>query len=501
MSAHGHTEEGPAAIGGAAAFERVLAGHVDDLLGFLVRRTRNPQAAADLTAETLGAALLARPGARPAERPAGAWLQALALARLAEAQRRGSVGETARRRLGMERILLTADDAAQIVALAEHRAVPLWVPRLPPGPPGARPATDDVPTRLRAQLREAALRLDRRDGLAGAAARIAPATRRGAAALGLAAAVLLAALATAVWSITDAGTARSAPGPRVVETVALADGLGRSAQVAFGSVWLSATNDAAVLRVDPRTRRVLARIAVGTDVNLGTGAGAVWAVPRHPSRETARLVRIDPRTNRVVARIPLPSPGGRYPLGGASVLAGRRVWVVGAQGLVAVDPATNRPVREIVLGGDFLVEDSHLRGNELWVSRADRSITRLDAVTGHRLGRLGWPAPSVVLLPARDRVVKVERRSVALADAVGGRTLWRTRLGSRLNDADVVAGRLLVEGADGANSRDQLWELDPRTGRVLGAVTVPGFSVTALLRVGGDAWVVTADGHVIVVAP
>jgi hypothetical protein len=36
---------------------------------------------------------------------------------------------------------------------------------------------------------------------------------------------------------------------------------------------------------------------------------------------------------------------------------------------------------------------------------------------------------------------------------------------------------------------------------VLGALTVPGFSVTALLRVGGDAWVVTADGHVIVVAP
>ena len=498
MGAHGHSEEGPAAAGGAVAFERLLAGHVDDLLGFLVRRTRDPQAAADLTAETLAAALLGPPGTRPAEQPAGAWLQALALARLADAQRRGSVAQTARRRLGMERIVLTADDAAAVVALAEHRAVALWVPRLASGPPGERPVTADVPTRLRMQLRDAAQGLDRRVGLVGAAARIAPATRRGAAALGLAAAVLLAALGTAV---TDAGTARSAPGPRVVETVALADGLGRSAQVAFGSVWLSATNDAAVLRVDPRTRRVVARIAVGTDVNLGVGAGAVWAVPRHPSRETARLVRIDPRTNRVVARIPLPSPGGRYPLGGASVLAGRRVWVVGAQGLVAVDPATNRPVRQIVLGGDFLVEESHLRGGELWVSRADRSITRLDAITGHRLGRLGWPAPSVVLLPGRDRVVKVERRSVALADAVGGRTLWRTRLGSRLNDAGVVAGRLLVEGADGTNSRDRLWELDPRTGRVLGALTVPGFSVTALLRVGGDAWVVTADGHVIVVAP
>ena len=138
MGVHGHSEEGPAAAGGAVAFERLLAGHVDDLLGFLVRRTRDPQTAADLTAETLAAALLARPGTRPAERPAGAWLQALALARLADAQRRGSVEQTARRRLAVERIVLTTDDAAAIVALAEHRAVALWVPRLASGPPGGR---------------------------------------------------------------------------------------------------------------------------------------------------------------------------------------------------------------------------------------------------------------------------------------------------------------------------------------------------------------------------
>ena len=75
------------------------------------------------------------------------------------------------------------------------------------------------------------------------------------------------------------------------------------------------------------------------------------------------------------------------------------------------------------------------------------------------------------------------------------------RLGTQLNAAALVGGRLLVEGANGASSRDTLWELDPRTGRVLGAVTVPGFSVNAMLRVGGEAWLVTADGHVIAVAP
>ena len=68
-------------------------------------------------------------------------------------------------------------------------------------------------------------------------------------------------------------------------------------------------------------------------------------------------------------------------------------------------------------------------------------------------------------------------------------------------EAAFAGGRLLVEGANGANARDTLWELDSRTGRVLGAVTVPGFTVNALLRVGGDVWLVTADGPVIVVAP
>ena len=330
--------------------------------------------------------------------------------------------------------------------------------------------------------------------------RIARAGSRRTAAAAVAGVVLLAVAAAVVRSIADHGTA-SARGPRVVATLALADALGRTAEVAFGSVWLSATNDAAVLRVDPATRRVIARIAVGTDVNIGAGAGAIWGVPRRPSRAATRLIRIDPRTNRVVARIAVPSPGGRYPLFGASVIAGPRVWVVGARGLLAGAPARARPAREIVLGGDFLVVDSLLRGNELWIVRADRSITRFDAASGRRLGRLGWPAPDGFVVPDGDRVVAGGRGSVALVDAAGGRPVWRTRLGTQVNEAAFAGGRLLVEGANGANARDTLWELDPRTGRVLGAVTVPGFTVNALLRVGGDVWLVTADGHVIVVAP
>jgi RNA polymerase sigma-70 factor (ECF subfamily) len=499
---HGHSDEAPPATGDAGPFERFEVRDVAGLLRFVLRRTGDPQLAADLTAETFAAALI-EPGGYVGE-PDGAWLQRTALAKLDDALRRGAVESGARRRLGMERIALTDADAARIGA---GRGAALWAGRLETGPGGDVPPDEipDVATRLWTQLRDAAPR--GRVAAAAPAARPGLCRRTARAARGrrtvtaVVAGVVLLAVAAAVVSSLAGSERAPARGPRVVATLAPAEALGRTAEVAFGSVWLSATNDAAILRVDPATRRVIARIPVGTDVNLAAGAGAIWAVPRRPSVTATRLIRIDPRTNRVVARIAVPSPGGRYPLFGASVIAGPRVWVVGAMGLLAVDPARDRPTRAIVLGGDFLVVDSLLRGNELWVVRADRSITRFDVASGRRLGRLGWSAAEGFVVSHGGRVVMGSRGSVALVDAAAGRTVWRTRLGTQVNEAAFAGGRLLVEGANGASARDTLWELDPRTGHVLGAVTVPGFSVNALLRVGGDAWLVTADGHVIVVAP
>jgi sigma-70-like protein/putative pyrroloquinoline-quinone binding quinoprotein len=527
MGDHGHSDEALLAAGDGASFARFHDRHADPLLAFLVRRTHDAQLAADLAAEAFAAALIARGRYRRADGAAGAWLRAIAMDRLTDARRTGVVDRSAGRGLGIERIVLGAADVARIEALGSGRPASLWSGRLVAEPavpvgharggdadedrgprrlailtPALPPAgASDYATRLRRQLCDAAPRARRHGRRQRAARAVRGVSVRHVIAAALAGLALAAGAAT-VWSAAGGrGASTPAPGLHVVRTLAIADGLGRSAQVAFGSVWLSATNDAAVVRVDPRTRRVLARIPVGMDVNIGAGAGAIWAVPRRPSMGATILVRIDPRTNRVVARIQVPSPGGRYPLGGATVQAGRRVWVVGAQGLVAVDPARNRPVREVALGGDFLVVDSLLHGRELWVSRADRSITRFDAVSGQRLGRFGWPAGSGGTLTDGDRIVKVGRRTATAVDPVGGRWLWHTRVGGQLNDAALVGDRLLVEGSNGGGARDTLWELDAHSGDVLSSMTVPGFSVTALLSVGREAWLVTADGHVIVVAP
>jgi RNA polymerase sigma-70 factor, ECF subfamily len=115
-----------------AGFEEFYVRHVDGLLGFFARRTRDPDLAADLTAETFAAALASRARYRPVAGSASAWLFGIAIKKLADAQRRGYAERRARRRLGMERIELTDADVARIEALGEEPAASVLVERLAP---------------------------------------------------------------------------------------------------------------------------------------------------------------------------------------------------------------------------------------------------------------------------------------------------------------------------------------------------------------------------------
>jgi RNA polymerase sigma factor (sigma-70 family) len=105
-----------------AGFEEFYGRHVDTLLGFFSRRTRDAELAADLTAETFAAALSARRRFRPDEGAAIAWLFGIAMKKLADAQRRGYAERRMCRRLGMERIELTDEDITRIESLGEASA-------------------------------------------------------------------------------------------------------------------------------------------------------------------------------------------------------------------------------------------------------------------------------------------------------------------------------------------------------------------------------------------
>jgi RNA polymerase sigma-70 factor (ECF subfamily) len=97
--------------------------YVRALLAFFQRRVGDPEAAADLTAETFAAALVGRARFR-GDAPV-AWLFSIAHRKLADYHRRGYAETRMRARLGMERVEVTAEDAELVRRLGEEVATQL----------------------------------------------------------------------------------------------------------------------------------------------------------------------------------------------------------------------------------------------------------------------------------------------------------------------------------------------------------------------------------------
>ena len=90
------------------------------VLAFLGRRTRNPEVAADLLAETFAAALVAVPDSErglPGEPVA--WLMTIARNKLTDSVRRGQVEQVARTRLALEPLSLDDEDLRRIDELVD----------------------------------------------------------------------------------------------------------------------------------------------------------------------------------------------------------------------------------------------------------------------------------------------------------------------------------------------------------------------------------------------
>lgn len=110
---------GATADGDAGAFAAFYRRHEDAMLLFFLRRTRDPETAADLTAEVFAAAMGASKRFRRRPQPAVAWLYGIAKNKLAASRRRKRVEDRARRRLEMEPLMLTDDALERVEALAD----------------------------------------------------------------------------------------------------------------------------------------------------------------------------------------------------------------------------------------------------------------------------------------------------------------------------------------------------------------------------------------------
>jgi hypothetical protein len=223
-------------------------------------------------------------------------------------------------------------------------------------------------------------------------------------------------------------------------------GAPRELAVGLGAVWVAAERSdaagAAILRIHPKTRRVVAAIrAPGKSVvaGLAVGAGAVWAT----DLALGQVLRIDPATNRIVARIPLPTA----PFRPFAIAVGEgAVWVTvptnvkGA--VVRIDPKTNkaaeRPI-EVGYGPNAIA----VGAGGVWVTNtnvAGGSLMRIDPKRGRvvaklRLDGLGASASEVVRI-----VAALAEPTSALVQAAAG-----SRAERGLAEA-LEAGVLALEG-------------------------------------------------------
>jgi RNA polymerase sigma factor (sigma-70 family) len=105
---------------GREAFALFYDRHAHTLLEYFARRTRDAEAAADLTAETFAAAIVARRRFRPGPLPAAAWLFGIANHKLADYRRRGHAEDRALRRLRVERPPLGEEDTRLVTLMADE---------------------------------------------------------------------------------------------------------------------------------------------------------------------------------------------------------------------------------------------------------------------------------------------------------------------------------------------------------------------------------------------
>jgi DNA-binding SARP family transcriptional activator/streptogramin lyase len=133
---------------------------------------------------------------------------------------------------------------------------------------------------------------------------------------------------------------------RVVWSLRLASGSNSwvdELAIGYGSLWVAVADSGTLLRVDPTTRRIVARMeGFGRDdsgMPIALGEGAVWALRFVGGQQT--LFRADPATNEIVARIPVGKPNGTGPMGTVTV-GGGYVWTGNWDGTISkVDPRTN----------------------------------------------------------------------------------------------------------------------------------------------------------------
>lgn len=337
--------------------------------------------------------------------------------------------------------------------------------------------------------------------------------RRTAVSAGLAAAAAVLAAAVVVQSLGPEARPAAWPGVpgldrHIRDAVPIGSAATTEVVAAPDAVWVllnrNGTVDDVLVRVDPATDRVVARVPVGPDARaVAVGEGSVWVLRSVVDRTD--LVRVDPATNQVVGTRRLWT-GDAQPTGALAehlAVAGGSIWVVSQQGLIRVDPRAGR-VRTVL--PDSRYSPLYLlaaTGDSVWVA-SNANVERIRLSDGAPLGKVRFG----------DRAMLPINGLVAGAGALwvfGDAQTVRVDPGTNQAVASLPIGEPFVAvGSAPAGAGDDhtmvvrdsqtLYLLDPAANRVQAEVPLPGAGAVAVGA--GAVWVTdTRQGRLLRVDP
>ena len=261
------------------------------------------------------------------------------------------------------------------------------------------------------------------------------------------------------WITVAAGSAWTSSGKitrldgrtgEVVTTIETVGDTCLAPDVGFGSLWFGVCGTPEVLRIDPKSGKVVATIKLARvsdlqeESSVAAGAGGVWVLAT-----PGLLVQIDPRTNSVVRVV-------KAPAGASAIRASKDVlWVTvhTDSTVLQLDPKTLKTLATIPVGPgpQFLAVGE----GAVWtLDQGGGSVTRVDLATSKAVA-----------------TVQVDTGSVEGGDiAVGGGFVW-----ARVTDGLVA-------------------KIDPRTNSVV-ARYGPAAGSGSVAADGSTAWITAHDSN------
>lgn len=214
----------------------------------------------------------------------------------------------------------------------------------------------------------------------------------------------------------------------------------------FGSVWVSVPKTNEIVRIDPNTNNIQARITVDQEPCYGIGIGPtrVWVM----NCKSQTLTRIDPRRNKVDLRVKVSVD----PEGEGSIAVGyNHVWFVSNEDghsstLMQVSANDGHTLKRITVGKDSAVVT--LGFGSVWVtSSGENVIYRVNPVSGRNIG--------VIPVAPKPRFTAFYNNSLWVLSQADGSA---SRIDPQKNKVDLVASANVPgAGGDIAGGHGYIW--------------------------------------------